>query len=486
MLPSVTRKPLPFFNAKDFGAVGDGVKDDTAALQAAMDAADSAGGGTVFIPRGTYKLTNTVFIGSNTTVRGEGRATVLKATTAFSILYNKGWSDLVGNTNIAVMDLTVDGDGIGLKGVVFAGVVRGTIHNVRVIDMVNYGIWLWASGENPAAGVHGTPTRNVTVSACHVTGVIDTGIECDAALSCAIVGNTVGVANGCIGALYAWNGAQDCTFVGNTVEGEGVNPTCVAYRVGMLEPAGFTNGYTRKTARITFVGNTARNVKIGLRVAGLVETGEILSDVQFHDNSMQSWDTTNGVGVELRHCSRVSVKGNWIEGFRKAISVADPALGVGFNGTVDMAWIDDNVIKGVSGGPNFNGEALLYQLLDGSFCGNKFYDVAGNVVNFYACANLTVSGNRAKNCGNAGIGQASFLVFNDYSAQACLGIIASGNHTRDDRATKYLKHAVLLLGAADYCTLTGNSAYGAFASSKGANNAGTGTHNVLTGNIDAP
>src|SRR5690349_18405659 len=41
-----------------FGAAGDGVTDDQPAIQAAIDAAGVAGGGTVWIPRGTYLLTS--------------------------------------------------------------------------------------------------------------------------------------------------------------------------------------------------------------------------------------------------------------------------------------------------------------------------------------------------------------------------------------------------------------------------------------------
>ena len=46
-----------FYNVKDFGAKGDGVADDTAAIQAALDAVPT-GGGKVFFPVGTYLVKN--------------------------------------------------------------------------------------------------------------------------------------------------------------------------------------------------------------------------------------------------------------------------------------------------------------------------------------------------------------------------------------------------------------------------------------------
>ena len=42
------------FNVRDFGATGDGVTKDAAAVQRAVDAASSAGGGEVLLPKGTY------------------------------------------------------------------------------------------------------------------------------------------------------------------------------------------------------------------------------------------------------------------------------------------------------------------------------------------------------------------------------------------------------------------------------------------------
>ncbi|MEH3055499.1 MAG: glycosyl hydrolase family 28-related protein [Patulibacter minatonensis] len=43
------------YNVEDFGAVGDNSTNNTAAIQSAIDAADAAGGGVVFFPKGTYK-----------------------------------------------------------------------------------------------------------------------------------------------------------------------------------------------------------------------------------------------------------------------------------------------------------------------------------------------------------------------------------------------------------------------------------------------
>ena len=69
-----------------FGARGDGVADDTAAIQAAIDSVSSTAppgvvfdaqrkvGGTVHFPRGKYRISDTLLVGPSTTLRGVGSA----------------------------------------------------------------------------------------------------------------------------------------------------------------------------------------------------------------------------------------------------------------------------------------------------------------------------------------------------------------------------------------------------------------------------
>ncbi len=48
------------FDLSDFGAVGDGVADDGPALQSALNAIASAGGGILFVPAGRYAINTPV------------------------------------------------------------------------------------------------------------------------------------------------------------------------------------------------------------------------------------------------------------------------------------------------------------------------------------------------------------------------------------------------------------------------------------------
>jgi hypothetical protein len=70
-LAEYLRNNLPF-NVKDYGATGDGITDDTAAFQAAADAAFAADGGVVVAPPGTYAISDPVVIRAGVRLIGSG------------------------------------------------------------------------------------------------------------------------------------------------------------------------------------------------------------------------------------------------------------------------------------------------------------------------------------------------------------------------------------------------------------------------------
>lgn len=79
---TLQNKAREVLSVKDFGAVGDGVADDTAKIVAAVTYANSIGGGRVHFPHGTYLVSSSMVFSNfrNITCQGEGvDATVIKA-----------------------------------------------------------------------------------------------------------------------------------------------------------------------------------------------------------------------------------------------------------------------------------------------------------------------------------------------------------------------------------------------------------------------
>jgi len=94
-----------FANVKDFGAVGNGVADDTTAIQAAITSLTSTGG-TVFFPAGEYKTDGGITLVGNLTLQGE-TGTVLKPTDSVPQWAYRG----VSTNNLKVKDLVFEGTG---------------------------------------------------------------------------------------------------------------------------------------------------------------------------------------------------------------------------------------------------------------------------------------------------------------------------------------------------------------------------------------
>ena len=101
-------------SVKDFGAVGNGVADDTAAIQAAMDASSG-----VHFPIGTYKISSSLQMNDNNFVFGEGRGSQITSTHNGVVFKGKAVTPASG-TNVrrysgGGRDFSIYGPGTGLS-----------------------------------------------------------------------------------------------------------------------------------------------------------------------------------------------------------------------------------------------------------------------------------------------------------------------------------------------------------------------------------
>lgn len=106
------------FGITEFGATGNDQTDDTTAIENALAACGEAGGGTVFVPAGTFILSRRnnespiLEVPPDTTVRGEGTASILKFDPGVN--QSNFWRMIgapveTGTKNVVIRDLHLDG-----------------------------------------------------------------------------------------------------------------------------------------------------------------------------------------------------------------------------------------------------------------------------------------------------------------------------------------------------------------------------------------
>jgi hypothetical protein len=169
--------------AAPYDATGDGSTDDTAAVQAAIDAVEDAGGGSVFFPAGEYSCTDLVVPGSNIGFFGEGDASIVRqrGTDAPAYLFKanpgtEGSSDPDTNDRgITFRDLRLEGtvvangfaSGQNVHLVSLSAVDDVTIERVTFYGFRADGIYL-ASSHSGATERH---NRHIRIINCLFDGV---------------------------------------------------------------------------------------------------------------------------------------------------------------------------------------------------------------------------------------------------------------------------------------------------------------------------
>lgn len=144
-----------YTNVKTFGAVGDGVTDDTQAIQNAIEYVHNIGGGTIYFPYGTYLLSTPLFLidsKGNLSDRGHALevysnqrlvfdkgATLKRGSTSLNcIMFVANSTDATGYdgaSNIEIIGATFDGNYEAFQSTV---TTLATTHanNIRIVDCI--------------------------------------------------------------------------------------------------------------------------------------------------------------------------------------------------------------------------------------------------------------------------------------------------------------------------------------------------------------
>ncbi len=137
-------------SAEIFGALGDGVTDDTKAIQTALD----AGRGVVDLPAGRYRLSDSLYIPSNSGLRGTG--TLVQSADVTTLLNAKADTE--------ARDIRIEGiriekrfvDNSVHEGIRLVGTKQVRIHGVEV------------TGMSAVSGIYLNQCENFSIRDCYV------------------------------------------------------------------------------------------------------------------------------------------------------------------------------------------------------------------------------------------------------------------------------------------------------------------------------
>jgi len=332
-------------SVKDFGAVGDGVTDDTVAIQAALNSSALS----VTVPNGTYKITATLTIGSNKSFVLSDGATITAlatdlgtdpATSGPGIFpgFPRGYpmitnDDYVGgNQNIIIeggnwiftRDISIRAGAI----VDFRTVTKGQVRNLNC--------------DCPGTGLYTNSVGTIYALQCYYVSVLNCSVE-----------NSVGCHNFYFNETW-WSKISGCSAknTNDSTYTVDASPFCQVLNSYAYESAGSAISFNSKYGLVQ--GNTIDNSGPVRTIPGV------------------------GIGIVVGHPdliwsgSHTKVIGNTIWGHAKS-----SAISIAQSPSTQNVVVANNTVEGIAGGPP-----------------------SGNITNGISLVgeNTSVTGNQIRNC----------------------------------------------------------------------------------------
>ena len=293
-------------SAQAFGATGDGVTDDGAAIQAALDKAAEIGGGTVVLPDGVY-VAEGLTVPSNVTLASVGGTLKLKASSLTYLLETE-----TSGENSVIRDITLDGNAANVSASNPLVVLRG--NGAKALDInlydANYDgivvatgstrvsisrVRIYEKNETVSTGRHGVQVNGgtyVTVSGCHIRKTTASPIDA---------------------------GGTDILITGNVCENTGQDLSAydaanvrITVSDNIIDTSA-NNGIHVGGTDVVVSGNTVK----GVAAQGILVQCSPNSDPEFDVGAVVSgnivFDTdgvSSGAGISVYRYSQFSVTGN--------------------------------------------------------------------------------------------------------------------------------------------------------------------------------
>jgi hypothetical protein len=395
--------PNKVFNVRTYGAQGNGTTDDTVAIQAALTAAQVAGG-IVHFPQGQYKVSSSLTITGNAggiVVEGAGRTvnndyvngTVIEPTLANGNVFIVNLSNGAQTGGIHFHDFSINStaQGATITGGNDFVFENGGLASITVDNIQTWGAWniYNISGNGGATG---------TIYVENTEGVFTKNDDF------VITGNTGGL--NIHSDYYSGNGSSSKFIEFAIPSGEQIDPFYIK----------------DVDVESTGAGIIAESSNAGMIVDGFIDG--LLIDGTTTDSPIRLLTHGSGGSGATSAVSRLKIVNSWLTTSATGLPAVEfSSNGVAasyLNGVDEVIIANSNVTAGSGPGISVEGGTA-----DVNITGNMLYGSSGCGVNISQGSSVTVSGNRIGNV--YGIGNSSGVCVAPASGNASTNITITGN-----------------------------------------------------------